>query len=102
MLVKYEFGDRIATLTLDDGKANVVSPKMLEELNAALDQADKDKPLVILTSARAGLFSGVFDLAVLASNPKAAVELVNNGFQFAVRLLTYPRPVIAAVTGHAI
>src|ERR1051325_5521803 len=102
MLVKYEFSDRIATLTLDDGKANVISPKMLEELNAALDRAEADKAMVILTSARAGLFSGGFDLAVLGSNPTNAVNLVNGGFHFAVRLLTYPRPVIVASTGHAI
>jgi len=102
MLVKYEFSDRIATLTMDDGKANVISPKMLEELNAALDQAEKDKALVILTSARAGLFSGGFDLAVLGSNPTAAVNLVEDGFRLAMRLLSYPRPVIVACTGHAI
>jgi enoyl-CoA hydratase len=102
MLVKYELADRIATLTMDDGKANVLSPQMLKELNAALDRAEADKALVILTSARAGLFSGGFDLAVLGSNPTNAMNLVNSGFQFAARLMTYPRPVIVACTGHAI
>ena len=38
-LVTYELEDSIATITMDDGKVNVLSLAMLRELNGALDRA---------------------------------------------------------------
>lgn len=38
-LVGYELRDAVAMLTMDDGKANVMSVPMLQALNAALDRA---------------------------------------------------------------
>jgi uncharacterized protein involved in exopolysaccharide biosynthesis len=42
-LVNYELRDAIATISLDDGKVNVMSRAMLAELNAAFDQALADR-----------------------------------------------------------
>ncbi len=38
-LVSYELNDAVATITMDDGKVNALSPAMQAEINAALDQA---------------------------------------------------------------
>ena len=38
-LVSYQREGSIATITMDDGKVNVLSLQMLTELNAALDRA---------------------------------------------------------------
>ena len=38
-LVSYQREGSISTITMDDGKVNVLSLQMLTELNAALDQA---------------------------------------------------------------
>ncbi len=100
-LVSYQLTDKIATITLDDGKANVISPQVLAELNAAFDKAEADRAIVVLTG-RSGLLSGGFDLAVLGSSATNAMNLVKGGFEFASRLMTYPRPVIIACNGHAI
>ena len=35
-LVSYELDNSIATITMDDGRVNVLSPQMLSELNVAL------------------------------------------------------------------
>ena len=40
-LVRYELADGIGTITMDNGKANVMSVRMMQELNAALDCAGR-------------------------------------------------------------
>lgn len=100
--VTYTLDDGIATIQMDDGKANVLSPIMLDDLSAAFDKAEADKAVVILTGRPGGIFSGGFDLKVMMSGPENAIKLTCQGSKFAVRILTFPYPVIAANTGHAI
>ena len=38
-LVSYQLHDSIATVTLDDGKVNVLSHQMLRDIDGALDHA---------------------------------------------------------------
>jgi len=100
-LVTYDVDGPLATITMDDGKANVLSPAMQAELNDALDRAESDGSLVVLRG-REGCFSGGFDLAVLRAGGTPATSMLRGGFDLAERLLTFPRPVIAVCTGHAI
>jgi enoyl-CoA hydratase len=99
--VQYTADDGVATITMDDGKVNVLSPAMLSELNAALDQAATDSAVVIL-AGRAGVFSSGFDLTVLRAGGFAAFTMVRAGFETAERMLAFPTPVVVACTGHAI
>ncbi|AVO40710.1 crotonase/enoyl-CoA hydratase family protein [Simplicispira suum] len=100
-LVSYAFADGVATLTMDDGKANAMNPAMQMALNAALDRAEADKAIVVLTG-RPGVFSGGFDLSVFkAGNPQVTFQMLTGGAQLAQRLLSYPHPVVAACSGHA-
>jgi enoyl-CoA hydratase len=93
--------ENIATLTIDDGKANAVSFQFLDEVNAALDQAEQDRAVTILTG-RPGKFSAGFDLSVLSSGADAAATLVRNGALLCARLLGFPTPVVAACNGHSL
>lgn len=99
-LVTSRLDNSIATITLDDGKVNVLSPDMLDQVNAALDEA-ADAAAVVLTG-RPGIFSAGFDLRVFQADQKEAERMVRGGFELAVRLLTFPAPVVAACPGHAI
>jgi enoyl-CoA hydratase len=99
-LVSYQLEGGVATIAMDDGKVNALSPAMQAEINAALDRAEADKAIVILTG-RSGVFSGGFDLKVLRGGGDAMGMLIG-GFELSARLLTYPRPVIVACNGHAI
>ncbi len=104
-LVTYIFEDGIATIRMDDGKANVLSPDMFMQLNAAFDKAEAAGAVVIFTGRppdTGGIFSGGFDLKIMMSGPGAAVALTCEGSRFALRLLQFPFPVIAATGGHAI
>lgn len=99
-LTTYKLADGIAIITMDDGKANVMSLAMLTELNTALDHAEKDKAAVLLTG-RKGVFSGGFDLKVLTTGGTNAFEMLMMGFRTGERLLSFPAPVVVACNGHA-
>jgi enoyl-CoA hydratase len=100
-LVTYRLHNSVATITMDDGKANVLSPAMQTELNRALDRAIADKAVVAL-AGRPGTFSGGFDLKILSGHDDIATQMVRGGFDLALRLLNFPTPVIIACTGHAL
>ncbi len=100
-LVTYSFSDGVARLGLDNGKANALSPAVFEALNAALDRAEQDRAVVVI-SGKEGIFSGGYDLKVMTSSPEAAKELVSIGSTLSRRLLSHPYPVVAVCTGHAI
>jgi enoyl-CoA hydratase len=100
-MVSYYCDDAIATITIDDGKVNALSVAVLAELNAALDQAERDDAVVIL-AGRDGVFSAGFDLPVLRGRGPDALAMLRAGFELAARLLAFPRPVVIACTGHAV
>jgi enoyl-CoA hydratase len=100
-LVSYAFDGKVATITMDDGKVNVLSVAMQAELNAALDRAEADGAVVLLTG-RPGVFSAGFDLAVIQGRGDDAGAMVAGGFELSLRLLGTARPVVVACTGHAI
>jgi enoyl-CoA hydratase len=100
-VIGYRLDGRIATITMDDGKVNALSPGMLGRLDAALDRAESDKAVVLLTG-REGVFSAGFDLSTLRAGGPEAIAMVRTGFELAARLLSFPAPVIVACTGHAV
>jgi enoyl-CoA hydratase len=100
-LVSYQLRDSIATITMDDGKANALSPAMLAELDGAFGRAEADRAVVVLTG-RPGMFSAGFDLAVLQAAGDAAAGMLRAGFEVAARMLSFPAPVLTACTGHAV
>lgn len=99
--VSYHLHDCVATITLDDGKVNALSHQVLTGIDRALDHAAADGAAVVL-SGRTGAFSAGFDLRVLRAGGAAAPALVRAGFELAARVLSFPRPVVIACTGHAI
>jgi enoyl-CoA hydratase len=100
-MVRYHFDGTIATITIDDGKVNVLSPAVLAELDAALSQAERSDAVVVI-AGRAGVFSAGFDLPVLRNGGPDALAMLRAGFELSTRLLTFPRPVVIACTGHAV
>jgi enoyl-CoA hydratase len=100
-LASYELRDRIATIGLDDGKVNALSIAMLEAVHAALDRAEADQAVVLL-SGREGYLSAGFDLKVFKQEPQRIVEMLTLGATLCERLLSFPTPVLVASGGHAI
>jgi enoyl-CoA hydratase/carnithine racemase len=99
--VTYELEGNIARITMDDGKVNALSPAMLSGIDAALDRAAADRAPVVLRG-RDGVFSAGFHLPTLRAGGPDARDMVGAGFELAVRMLSFPLPVVIACTGHAI
>jgi len=100
-LVQYTLADGIATVILSNGKVNALSPQVIADINAALDQAEKDSAVVILTG-QAGILSGGYDLKVMKTGPEATRDMVAAGSALTLRMLAHPQPIIVACPGHAV
>ena len=92
----------ISILTLDDGKANVFSSKMSQQVNDCLDQVETEKGCLIITG-KEGMFSAGLDLKTIQSGDMDLImEMSANAFKLLARIFSFPRPVIAACSGHGI
>lgn len=100
-LVDYQLDNGVAIIKLNNGKVNALSPELIQQLNAALDQATTDKAVVVLTG-QPGILSGGYDLKVMMSGPQNALDLVAAGSTLTRRMLAHPYPIIIACSGHAI
>lgn len=101
--VSYRRDESIAIITMDDGKVNALGPAMLGEINEAFDQAEADAVGAVVIAGNHRVFSGGFDLKVFRSgDAQASIDMLKAGFALSHRLLSFPKPVVAAITGHAI
>lgn len=97
--VYYNLDDGVATIRIDDGKRNALSPDVFRELYAAFDQARSDDAAVILTG-RDSVFSAGFDLKVMKRGGTDALRMLRAGYGLPARVLAHPRPVVVACNGH--
>lgn len=99
-IVGYDLDEGVAVIGMDDGKANALSSDMLAELHGSFDRAEADDAAVVL-AGREGRFSAGFHLPTLRAGGEDAERMLRSAFDLAVRMLTFPRPVVVACTGHA-
>ena len=99
--VTYGLDDGVATIRIDDGKRNALSPQVLKELHHAFDRAESDRAIVILTG-REDVFSAGFDLKVMKRGGGEALGMLRAGYALPARVLGHPYPVIAACNGHVL
>lgn len=101
MTVTVETKGNIALVLMDDGKANAVSHAFLDALEPALNEAS-DADAVVLVG-RPGRFSGGFDLkAMQGASDAERISLVGRGGRMIHTLYSFPKPLVGAVTGHAV
>lgn len=99
--VHYSLQDQVATIRIDDGKRNALSPQVLGEINKALDRAESDRAIVIITG-RDSVFSAGFDLNVMKRGGGNTLRMLRAGYALTARVMAYPYPVIAACNGHSL
>jgi len=101
-LASITYEDDITIITLDDGKVNAFSYDMLTQVHRLLDQVPQKSGALII-KGRNGIFSGGFDLKTLASGDLSKItKMVESGYNLILKLYSFDRPIIAAVSGHAI
>lgn len=101
-MISYKIENDIAVLKMDDGKLNVVNPTFVNAMNDALDKAEADKAKALVLEGRDTVFSAGFDLKEFAKGQDHARAQVKGGFAMLIRMLDFPRPVVAACKGHGI
>ena len=104
-VVRYEVRDRVAHVTISNGKANALSPAVVAGLDAALTRAEdagEEQVGALLIAGAPGMLSGGFDLAVMKSGAGAAGRLVTDGGALITRLFGSEIPVVIACSGHAV
>ena len=92
----------VSIITLDDGKANVFSPEMSQQIDECLDQVATEEGCLVITG-KEGMFSGGLDLKIIQSGDIERIqEMSSKAFKLLARIFSFPRPVIAACSGHAV
>ena len=75
---------------------------MLTQVHRLLDQVPQKSGALII-KGRNGIFSGGFDLKTLASGDLSKItKMIESGYNLILKLYSFDRPIIAAVSGHAI
>ena len=100
--VTYTLDGNVAVIHFDDGKANVYSHAALEEIQSLLTRAENDEAKAVVIVGRPGKFSAGFDLSVMSAGPDQARDLLRAGADLALRIYTFPMPVLLGSTGHAL
>ena len=90
-------------LRLCHGKANAIDVELFEALMAALEQATDDGCRALVLTGSGPIFSAGVDLRRLLREGeeylRRFVPMIGEGLQ---RLFSFPRPVVAALNGHAV
>jgi enoyl-CoA hydratase len=101
-IVTYSQAGDIATLTMDDRKANALAPAMSAGLSSGLDRAAKEAKAVVIRG-RAGVLCGGYDLKIIRGDDDALkAKMRDMGTELMLRLYQSPQPIIFACTGHSV
>jgi len=104
-MISLEQHESVAVLKLDRDTTNAMNFELIAELSESLDKVNRDPKIrgMVLTSANDKIFSLGFDIPWLY---QADREQVSRFFRFfnqtCLNLYTLPKPVIAAISGHAV
>ncbi len=95
--------DGVLTLTLQRGRANPINLEMMADLQTALrDAAQFDEVRGLLLTGQPGFFSSGLDLIELLAQDRDGVAHFWTQFLALTRdLAAFPKPVVAAVSGHS-
>lgn len=93
----------VAIVSLDDGKANAVLAPEFASLEAALDEVVASRALSAILTGRPGYLSAGLNLKQLPSLSMDEKKDVVRAMGSAVlKLFLLPKPVVCAVSGHAL
>lgn len=93
----------VAVLSMDDGKANALTLNEFNGLDAALTEIESSDASAVVLTGRAGYFSAGLNLKVMPSLSIDEVrKLITRFGEVTLKLFLFPKPVVAAVSGHAL
>lgn len=106
-MIHRERQDEVTVLRIEHGKANALDTELLEELVQALEEVEADRDpggaaAVVLTGSGSIFSAGVDLFRVLDGGADYLAGFLPTISLALERLFAFPRPVVAAVNGHAV
>jgi enoyl-CoA hydratase len=93
----------IVVLRMERGRANALDLELLNALDESLQELDDQEIGAVILTGTGSIFSAGVDLfRVLDTDRDYLVDFLGTLHWALRRLFTFPRPVVAAVNGHAI
>lgn len=99
--VTFEIRDGVAVVTLDDGNVNAMSYQFLSDARRVFAEAAQAASAVVI-AGNAKCLSAGFDLKEVMLGPEQRDAIIGTGGLLFHDILTCPRPVVIACTGHAV
>lgn len=103
MSITLTFEGNTATMVMDDGKVNALDNHWFKMALSVLDEVESSDATALVLKGREGIFSGGLNIKWLPTMSQS--EMVEFGQLFPgvmKRLYHFPKPTVAAITGHAI
>jgi len=98
-----DWHDGIAEVHWDCGKANALNPRSLAALARAFDEAARGRARGVVLTGYGRYFSAGLDLVGLYELERGPLEAFVAEFdRVMLRIFAFPRPIVAAVNGHAV
>jgi enoyl-CoA hydratase/carnithine racemase len=104
-MIQTEIRDKVAICSLNRGVTNALNANMIHLIDDEIDKLGKMQDIhgVILTSSNSKFYSIGLDIPELFPlSQKEFTEFFQNFSQLCVKILSYPKPVITTINGHAI
>lgn len=102
--IKLKIENKIAVVTLNRGKVNALNEQLVGELNDSfLQLEDNDEVKAVILTGQGSFFSFGFDIPEFNDySPEDFTRYLQNFTRFYTYLFLFPKPVIAAINGHAV
>ena len=104
-MIDLKYHDKVAVLKLDRAVTNAINLDVINELAKVLKalKTDTNIQALVLSSTNDKFFSIGFDIPQLYNLSKEDFKLFYKRFnESCMELYTFPKPTVAAITGHAI
>ena len=102
-MVEIEMRDGVGVLRLAHGKVNALDLELLEQIGTELDGIAASNAGALIVTGRGNSFSAGVDLFRLLDGGKDYLNrFLPELTRTLVKLYTFPKPVVAAINGHAI
>ena len=94
----------LATVTLSRGKVNALNEPMIEQISGGLEGLENDDAVkAIILTGQGKFFSFGFDIpGFLSYSRDAFTRFVTKFTNLYTYMFLFPKPIVAAVNGHAI
>jgi enoyl-CoA hydratase len=100
---RIEWRDAVAEIGLNCGKANALNPQSLVAISRSLDEAGERGARGVILAGYDRFFSAGLDLVTLYELDRPTMDAFIREFdRVMLQVFAFPRPVVAAINGHAV